>query len=65
MRLSRFRRFGLHSLSQTQITHERHLLRGAKAFEVLSPIPHLLRTTTSHGHGNLSIYFAGTSLKQI
>lgn len=62
--LSRSRKFGLHNLSQTLITHEHQLLRGAKAFEVLYPIPHLHRTTTSRGHGSSSMYSAETSLKR-
>jgi hypothetical protein len=62
--LSLSSKFGLHRLSQTRIILEHHLLRGAKAFEVLSPIPHLLRTTTSRGHGSWSMYSAEMSLKR-
>lgn len=57
-------KFILHHLSQTRITLEHHLSRGAKAFGVLFPIPYLLPMTTSRGHGSWSTYFAETSLKQ-
>lgn len=63
--LSCSRKFGLHSLSQIQIIHERHLSRGAKAFEVLYPIPHLPRTTISRDHGSSSMYSAEMFLKRI
>lgn len=54
----------LHRLSQTRITLEHHLLRGAKAFGGLYPILHLLHMTISRVHGGSSMYSAEMSLKR-
>ena len=58
-------KLGLHHLFQTRLILEHCLLCGAKAFEALFPIPHLLCMTTSCSHGSWSMYSAEMSLKWI